>query len=154
MKISQDTALGTLFVAIGVAALLMALQYPMGTANRMGPGYFPLIVSALLSLIGAAIILRGRLGDAKLIEAIRWKPLAMVSAALVAFGLLIEGLGLPLAVFVLILGAALASDRFGWSGKATLGAAVFAGVCGLVFVRFLGLPIPMAGAWLKALGGF
>ena len=154
MKISQDTALGALFVTVGLVALLMALQYPMGTANRMGPGYFPVIVSALLSLIGAAIILRGRLGDAKLIEAIRWKPLAIVSAALVAFGLLIEGLGLPVSVFVLILGAAVASVRFRWNGKATVAAAAFAGVCGLVFVRFLGLPIPMAGAWLKALGGF
>ena len=154
MKIGQDTALGTLFVAVGATAFLMALQYPMGTANRMGPGYFPVIVSALLSLIGAAIILRGRLGEAKLIEAVRWRPLIIVSAALVAFGLLIEGLGLPLSVFVLILGGAMASVTFRWNVKAMLAAAVFAGVCGLVFVRFLGLPIPMAGVWLKALGGF
>jgi len=152
VKIRQDTILGSFFIVVGVTAFLMALQYPIGTANRMGPGYFPVIVSALLGLTGAAILLRGRIGETNLVEAVRWKPLAIVTAAIVVFGLLIERLGLPLSVFVLLVLAGAASIKFAWDWRAAAAAAVFSAVCGVVFVRLLGLPIPMFGSWLQAFG--
>lgn len=152
MNIRQDTILGSFFVIVGLAAFLMALQYPIGTANRMGPGYFPVIVSALLGLTGAAILLRGRIGATALVDPARWKPLAIVLAAIIIFGLLIERLGLPLSTFVLILLAATASIRFALNWRAAAGAAAIAALCGVVFVRLLGLPIPMFGSWLQALG--
>ncbi len=152
MKIRQDTILGSFFAVVGMTAFLMALQYPIGTANRMGPGYFPVIVSALLGLTGAAILLRARFGQANLVEAVRWKPLAIVSAAIVVFGLLIERLGLPLSIFVLLIVAGTASLKFAWNWRAVAAAAAFSIVCGLLFVRLLGLPIPMLGSWLQAFG--
>lgn len=153
MKISQDAALGALFFVVGVAALLMALEYPFGTANRMGPGYFPVIISTLLGVTGIAILMRARVGSSESIRPSRWMPLVIVPCAVVLFGLLVEKLGLPLAVLMLAVGAATASVSFRLSWKATAGAAAFSVICAVVFVELLGLPIPIAGTWLQAFGG-
>ena len=152
MNIRQDTILGSFFVIVGLTAFLMALQYPIGTANRMGPGYFPVIVSALLGLTGVAILLRGRIGETALVEPSRWKPLAIVLGAIIIFGLLVERLGLPLSTFVLILVAATASVKFALNWRAVAGAAAIGAICGIVFIRLLGLPIPMFGSWFQAIG--
>lgn len=152
VKIRQDAALGSLFVVVGVVALLIALSYPFGTANRMGPGYFPVIISALLTLTGIAILMRAGLGALETIGYVRWMPLLIVPGAICLFGLLIEKLGMPLAVLMLAVGAALASVQFRLSWKATAGAALFSAGCAVVFVELLGLPIPIAGTWLQAFG--
>lgn len=152
MKLTQDAVQGGLFLVIGVTALLMALQYPLGTPGRMGPGFFPITISALLSLTGISILLRSRLGMSETIRLARWLPLLIVSVAIIAFGFLLDKLGLPLAVLLLCIGAATASVRFELSWKAVAGAAVFSVVCGILFVTLLGLPIPLVGSWLQALG--
>lgn len=152
MKLTQDVVQGGLFLAIGGAALLMGLQYPLGTPGRMGPGFFPIIISALLALTGIGILLRARLGTSEVIHLTRWLPLFIVSAAIIAFGFLLDKLGLPLAVLLLCVGAAMASIRFQLDWKALAGAAVFSLICGILFVTLLGLPIPLVGSWLQAMG--
>lgn len=152
MKISQDAVQGGLFLAIGLTALLMALDYPLGTPGRMGPGFFPVIISALLTLTGVGILARARLARSEIISVSRWLPLVIVPVALVVFGFLLDKLGLPLAVLVLCIAAATASIRFALSWKAVAGAAAFSVLCGVLFVTLLGLPIPLVGSWLPALG--
>ena len=152
MKISQDVVQGGLFLAIGLTALLMALEYPLGTPGRMGPGFFPIVISALLSLTGLGILARARLGTSEVIRVTRWLPLVIVPVAIVVFGFLLDKLGLPLAVLLLCIGAATASVRFELSWKAVAGAAAFSIICGVLFVTLLGLPIPLVGRWLQALG--
>jgi len=152
MKITQDVVQGGLFLAIGLAALWMGLGYPLGTPGRMGPGFFPVIISALLSMTGIGILARARLGKSEIIRVSRWLPVVIVSGAIVAFGFLLDRLGLPLAVLLLCIGAATASLHFQLSWKAVAGAAVFSFVCGVLFVTLLGLPIPLVGSWLGALG--
>lgn len=154
MKTSHDTALGSFFVAIGGVAFLMALDYPFGTTGRMGPGYFPVIVSSMLVLVGVAVLLRGRLAGSPPIGSIRWKPLLIAPAAIALFGLMIEPLGLPLAILLLVIGSATASVKFRLDWKATLGAVAFSALCSAVFIKLLGLPIPLAGSWLRAVGLF
>ncbi|WP_164854883.1 tripartite tricarboxylate transporter TctB family protein [Devosia sp. 1566] len=152
MKITQDVVQGGLFTAIGIIALLMALGYPLGTPGRMGPGFFPVVISALLTLTGFAILARARLGTSEAIGLTRWLPIAIVSGAICVFGFLLDKLGLPLAVLLLCLGAGMASIRFELNWKAVGGAAAFSVVCGVLFVSLLGLPIPLVGTWLQALG--
>ena len=153
MKISQDTALGGLFLAVGAAALVLALDYPFGTPSRMGPGFFPVIVASLLGLTGIGILARGRLAGSLAIQSGRWKPLIIVPFTVALFGFLVESLGLPLAVMMLVVGTATASVSFKLSWKATAGAAAFSAGCALVFVELLGLPIPIVGTWFPAIGG-
>ncbi len=153
MKITQDALLGSLFVAVGATALIIALDYPIGSAGRMGPGYFPVIVATLLTVVGLGILLRARMGASEPITVARWLPVVVVSAAIVLFGLMIERLGLPAAVFLLCAVAALASVKFELAWKPIAGAAAFAAFCGLLFVRLLGLPLPIVGTWLQPLFG-
>ena len=54
----KDFVAGLLFVAVGIAAIVIAANYPLGTAARMGPGYFPRILGILLILLGSALALR------------------------------------------------------------------------------------------------
>ena len=151
MRINQDSALGAFFVAIGAIALFMARDYQFGTANRMGPGYFPTIISALLVLTGIAILMRGRFSGADIIGDVGWKPLVIVAGSIFMFGLLVQNLGLPLAVMMLATATATASVRFRLDWKATAGAAAFSACCSILFIDLLGLPIPLAGTWLQAL---
>ena len=152
MKLTQDVVQGGLFTAIGLAALLMALQYPLGTPGRMGPGFFPVVISALLTLTGIGILARARLGTSEIIGMTRWAPIAIVTLAIVAFGFLLDKLGLPLAVLLLCVGAGTASISFELNWKAVAGAVVFSIICGVLFVTLLGLPIPLVGTWLQAPG--
>lgn len=152
MKITQDAVQGGLFASIGLVAMVMALQYPLGTPGRMGPGFFPVAISGLLSITGIAIILRGWLGSSEAIRIGRWVPLAIVSAAIVVFGFLLDKLGMPLSVLFLCIAAGAASIKFSLDWKALAGAVVFSAVCGVLFVSLLGMPVPLVGSWLKALG--
>ncbi|MFD2649616.1 tripartite tricarboxylate transporter TctB family protein [Devosia albogilva] len=152
MKITQDAVQGSLFLGIGATALIIALGYPMGTPNRMGPGFFPVVISGLLTLVGIAILARGVITSSEAIRVTRWLPLVIVPGAIVLFGLLLDGLGLPLAVLVLTIGAATASVRFAFDWRAVAGAVLFAAICGVLFVRMLGLPIPLVGTWVSVFG--
>ena len=152
MKITQDAVQGGLFAAIGLAALMMALEFPIGSPSRMGPGFFPVVISTLLTLTGIGILVRARLGSSPAIEVTRWSPAIIVSIASVVFGFLLDKLGLPLAVLLLCIGAATASVRFELNWKAVVGAVAFSVVCGILFVTLLGLPIPLIGSWLQVFG--
>jgi putative tricarboxylic transport membrane protein len=152
MKASQDATLGVFLAAIGIVAGAIALTYPLGTPSRMGPGFFPLIISGLLTLTGVAALVRARRAGSPPVDAVTWRPVFIVPVMVVLFGLLIERLGLPLAVFMLVVGTAAASVKFEIGWKAAAGAAVFSAICALVFVKLLGLPIPLAGSWLPFSG--
>jgi len=52
---------GLLFVGFGLLAILVARDYPMGSAMRMGPGYFPTYIGLALVAIGAWIAADGLL---------------------------------------------------------------------------------------------
>ncbi|QQR38447.1 tripartite tricarboxylate transporter TctB family protein [Devosia rhizoryzae] len=151
MKITQDLVQGALFSIIGLVALVMALQFPLGTPNRMGPGFFPVVISALLLLTGIAILMRGRLGKSEVIAMSRWWPIAIVTVAIIVFGFLLDKLGLPVSVLLLCIGAGTASITFALNWKAVAGAVAFSAACGLLFVTLLGLPIPLVGSWLQVL---
>ena len=48
----KDFWAGLLYVVLGLAAVYIAQDYEMGTATRMGPGYFPTLLGGFLALIG------------------------------------------------------------------------------------------------------
>ena len=71
----------------------------------------------------------------------------LILVAVLLFGFLVRGAGLIPAALVLILMSAYASPKFTWGASILLaiGLAVFAV---LVFVKLLGLPMPILGPWL------
>jgi len=146
----KDLLAGLVFVGVGAAFGYAATGYPLGTAFRMGPGYFPLILAGALVVLGAAIMIKG-LTPAAADEAsgpVPWRGMLLLVAALIFFGTTVRGLGLGPALFVAAFLAALASRRNGLGGALLLAAGLAAfGV--LVFIYALRLPYPVIGPWLR-----
>lgn len=102
MKIRRDIAAGVFFSVIGLSALLMGLQYPIGTTFSMGPGYFPTIVSALMLILGLTLSVRSiRAADGPLLADIAWRPLIIILASVLGFALVIDRWGMIPALLVL-----------------------------------------------------
>lgn len=138
---------GLMYLVIGAIAIFLSRDFTMGTAVRMGPGYFPTVLGYLLALIGAASIIRSFIQEGTRIEGFAWGKIVFVTVSVVAFAVLLEGAGLVVAVLALIMISAAASNYFNWKHSLTyaVGTAVF---CGLVFIKGLGLPMPLFGPWL------
>lgn len=143
----KDFWTGIIFVCFGLAAVTIGQDYQMGTAGRMGPAYFPTILGTLLALIGAAAVIRGLIRPGEAIGKFHLKNLALVLAAVILFGVLMRGAGLVPAVLAVVLVSAYASPKFSW-GPTLLIAAGLAVFSVLVFVKLLGLPLPILGPWL------
>jgi hypothetical protein len=148
LRSARDLVAGCLFLAVGAAFFVLAQQYEVGTARRMGSGYFPVVLSLILMAIGLATAARGFLVDGPPIRDVAVKALALVTASIVLFGFLVQGAGLGFAVAALVLAAALAS-RHSRPLTALILAAALGIFCVLVFVRGLGLPFPALGSWLR-----
>ncbi len=146
----RDLLASAVFVAIGLVFLVGVLGLERGTAFRMGPGYFPLVLSGLLILIGAAIAIQALREQETVIHmhAVPWRGLVLILAAPVLFGFTVRGLGLLPAIAIVALISAFASRRM----KPLLAAAitiVLTLFCVLVFNVGLGLPIRLFGPWLS-----
>jgi hypothetical protein len=101
-----------MFTAFGVAAIVIGSNYPLGTAARMGPGYFPRMLGILLIVLGTVLVLRAlRLQGSPLP---RWpmRPTLVVLGSVILFGLIVTRVGLALSTVILILAASAASHEF------------------------------------------
>jgi len=109
---NKDLIAGLIFVFFGIATIWFARDYPMGSARRMGPAYFPTIIGGALAMLGLIISARSfrSLNDPIRLPALR--PLIMITAGVVGFALLLKPLGLVLALFVLILIGCLGGAHF------------------------------------------
>jgi len=137
---------GVIYATIGIAAIVIGRDYGMGSAMKMGPAYFPTILGALLAAIGAICILRSLLVSGPPIDAFALGALAMVIAAIVIFAILARGAGLVVAILALVMISSRASIKFSWSQSSALAAGLIA-FCALVFVKGLGIPLPLLGSW-------
>jgi hypothetical protein len=143
----KDFWAGVLYIAFGAAAFWIGRDYPMGSAGRMGAGYFPTILSVILMVIGLLSAARAFAQDGAAVGAIAWKPLVLVVGSTTLFGLLLPTAGLVVALIALILVSAIASQHFRFDPKATAGLILLVAFCTLVFVKALGVPMPLVGTW-------
>ena len=138
----KDFWAGLLFASVGLAAIILGSRYNLGTAARMGPGYFPRILGMLLILLGAIIALRALRVDGPAIPPWRWWSTGMVLGSVVLFGLIVNTVGLALSTVTLIVLASSASSEFRW--KESLVSGVFLAVLAVsVFVIGLKLQLPI-----------
>jgi len=142
VRLSADLLTGLLFVALGGFAIVYGSRYALGTAARMGPGYFPMLISGGLTLIGVVLVVRALLATGEVLGAIGWRPLVLVLAGVLAFGLLIDRLGLLAAGIALIVAARLADREFRWLETALLAVGLTLAAAA-VFLHGLGLPIKL-----------
>jgi len=142
----KDFWTGVIFMAVGSAAVLLARDYPFGTTFKMGPGYFPAVLGALLALVGLLAVLRGLWRPGSAIGVFAYREMLLILSATFVFGLMLRGAGLVTAVFLLVVVGAAASRYFRWSAAVALGFGMSA-FCALVFVKALGLPLSLFGPW-------
>jgi hypothetical protein len=138
----KDFFAGLLFIAIGIADIAIAANYPLGTAARMGPGYFPRILGILLIALGSILALRALKLNGAPLPSWPWRPTVVVLAAVVAFGLLVTHVGVVLATIALIVASSAASHEF--RPKESLIAGVLLATLAVgVFVLGLKLQLPI-----------
>lgn len=152
LKNAKDFWSGVMFIAFGLFFAGFAGQYDLGTAARMGPGYFPTMLGLLLVAIGAFVSFKGLRTEAEdghgRVDKFHFKPLLLVLGAVVAFGLLLRPAGLIVALLALIFISSLGSGEF--KLKEILPLAI--GLCLLVLAVFiwgLGLTIPVLPAFMQ-----
>jgi hypothetical protein len=142
VKNPQDFGAAVVFVAIGAAGLYFAGDLAFGSAARMGPGYFPTVLSAIILLIGIGVGLRALAIDGPAIERIPVRPIAVIVVCIIGFGFLIERLGVAITAAALVILASYA--RRGARLKETIALAVGLSVFAIgVFVHALGQPLPI-----------
>ncbi|MTH79738.1 tripartite tricarboxylate transporter TctB family protein [Paracoccus aestuariivivens] len=147
---SKDFWAGSVYVAIGLAALVIAQDYKMGTAARMGAGYFPTVLSGILILIGLASILRSFTSKGEAVGRIQLRPLILVVGSTLIFAASVRFLGTLIAVPLMCLLAASASRLFRISLPALGALALLTAFCVLVFQMGLGVPLPILGSLFGA----
>jgi len=143
----RDFWTGLLYIFFGASAMIIARDYNMGTAFRMGPAYFPSILGAVLAVIGAIAVIRSFIALGAPIGRFSFKGLALVTLSVLVFGFLVRGAGLVLALPLLVIVSAYASTRFRWRTTLMMAASLTI-FCALVFAKGLGIPLPIIGPWL------
>lgn len=146
----RDVLAGMTFVAVGAAFAVTSVTYEVGTALRMGPGYFPLVVGALTVVFGALVIAKGFVaGESGDIGDIPWRAIVLILGAVLFFGLTVRGLGLVPTVFVAALMSTFASRRTTVVGGVLIAAGLTV-ISVLIFVVALSLRLSLFGPWLGA----
>ncbi len=139
----RDFWSGVLFGALGLfVAIYAATQYQLGSALRMGPGYFPAAVGGLVALLGFILAVRSLRVAGPAIPRLYWRPILFIVVASIAYGYLLKPLGLVLSTALAVVVAAFAGHEFRWR-EALILAAVLAVFSVGVFVYALGLPFPL-----------
>jgi hypothetical protein len=144
----KDFWSGLLFIAIGLFAILYGLKYTLGTAARMGPGYFPRILGILLILLGSILALRALRLDGPPLPRWKWRPTVVVLGSVVLFGAIVQWAGIALSTVILIVGSSAASSEFRPRESLIVGVVLAALAVG-VFVIGLKLQLPIWPAFVS-----
>ena len=132
---NKDYYGGALMIAIGLAAIIQGRQYPIGTLSRMGPGFFPVALGAILAFTGLAIVVSARFAARKAEETAlppEWRGWLCIGLSIIAFVVLGRYGGLVPATFAIVFIAAL-GDRQNTILAATVLALSIVVICIAVF---------------------
>jgi hypothetical protein len=140
IKGPQDLGAAVVFILIGIAGLVFGQELAFGTSAKMGPGYFPTILSILILALGVGLLIHAFIVSGPSIEPVQLRPIFFIVVSILAFGYLIALLGLAITAVIMTLFAAYARREVNlrenlWLG---LGLALFAV---LVFVYGLSQPL-------------
>ncbi|KQV81577.1 tripartite tricarboxylate transporter TctB family protein [Rhizobium sp. Root1220] len=145
---STNALCGAVFVALGGFFVYQSLTLELGTALRMGPGYFPLVLAIILMVLGAIVLVQSMRLEGEPIGPIAVRGMAFILPAPVFFGLTVRGLGFIPSLFLAALIAAFASTRMKAPMAVVLAAAITL-FSVIVFSYALGLPFTRFGPWVR-----
>ena len=151
LRRGNNVASGLLLVAIGGYFAWSGRALEISTMSNMGPGYFPLILSCLLILLGVLVIFVDappvETEPARAVAPIPWRGVVLLTAALLFFALLVRPMGLGPSLAGAVAISSLASRK--WRPLPTLIMTAVMAACGwAVFIKLLGMPVPFLGPWI------
>jgi Tripartite tricarboxylate transporter TctB family len=146
----RDFGAGIMYMVIGLFFAIIATQYQMGTAAKMGPGYFPFYLGILMTLLGLLVLVKSFSATAAIekIPKFNWRIIAQITGSVVLYGLLLPRLGFLVAVVTLVLVSASASKEFTWKGS-LINAGFLVAFTYSVFVLGLKLQFPLLPVFLQ-----
>jgi hypothetical protein len=141
----QDLGAAVVFLVIGGVGLYFGRELTFGTAAKMGPGYFPMLLSGLVLVLGLVLAVRSIRVPGPPIERVPLRPILLIVVSVVAFGYLLDALGLAVSAAAVTVLAGYARRKVNLRETLLLavGLSVF---CVLVFVVGLSQPLPL-GWW-------
>jgi len=143
----KDFWSGVIFIAIGLFAITYGTKYTLGSAARMGPGYFPRILGTLLMVLGAILALRALRSHGPPLPGWKWRPTVIVLGSVVLFGAIVQPVGIAISTVILIVGASAASPEFR-PREALIAGVLLATLAVGVFVIGLKLQLPIWPAFI------
>jgi hypothetical protein len=145
---NRDYYAGALMLAIGAATVWQGAGYRFGSLTRMGPGFFPVALGALLAVLGIAIAI-GAVRKRNAVDALdaapaEWRAWACILIGVGSFVVLGKYGGLLPATFAIVFISAL-GDRDNTPRSAFVLAVAMCAVCVVVFWWLLQIRLPLVG---------
>ena len=143
IKSPKEFWAGLMFIAFGAFAVVGAqMNYQMGTAVRMGPGYFPTVLGGILAALGVFVLIESLVVDGEKVAKMYFRPLLFICIANLVFAYVLKPLGLILSIVALVFISALGGHEFKIKEVAILTIAMVL-MSVWVFVKALSLPFPI-----------
>jgi hypothetical protein len=148
VKSQQDLWAGLMFIAFGLFFLIVAqMNYQMGSAVRMGPGYFPSVLGGLLAFLGLLVLIDSLVEEGPKVAKFHFRPLIFIAVSSLAFAYLLKPLGLALASIIMVFVAAYGGHEFKWKEVAIMSVSLVI-FSVIVFVKGLTLPFPVCPSFI------
>ena len=145
IKSQRDFFSGLMFIVVGVVFAVGATNYSMGSSAKPGAGYFPLMLSVIMAILGAIVLFKSLTietegGDP--IGHIAWRPLMVIIVSIDVFAIALQRLGMFITIPLLIEMVSFAGDEFSWKGVIANSIVLTAGSW-VIFIWGLNLTIPL-----------
>ncbi len=150
IKNPKDFFSGVMFLAVALLFAIGLQELQIGSALRMGPGYFPLVLILLIAALGFVLLFNGVRVAGEPFGAISWRSIALITLPTIFFGATLKGLGFIPSLSITLLATTFATRQ--WDLKTSVAVTVCLVLFSwLIFVRGLGLPLALLGPWV---GGY
>ena len=142
LRNNKDFWAGIMLIVIGAASIFIARGYSFGSTMRMGPGYFPSVLGAILVMFGIYVLIIGLRAAETITVRCSTRALIVLPLSLVAFGVLMTHAGFIPAMALLVFGSASAGREFKLV-EVLLLTVMLTGLSVAIFIWGLGLPYPL-----------
>ena len=112
IKSPKDFWAGLMFIGFGLFFMVVARNYQMGSAVRMGPAYFPTVLGGIMAVLGGFVLFQSLVVKGKPFPKMSFKPIFFISLALILFGYLLKPLGFILALVLMVFVSAFCGHEF------------------------------------------
>jgi hypothetical protein len=143
-RFNKDRVSGVLLFVLGCGIVLQGVSYRMGELTRMGAGYIPVVLGALLAAVGIATFVTAESGDFGTAKEVptEWRGWLCVLGGVFAFVILGEYGGMLPATFISVFIAAM-GDRGNNIKQSLLLSAGITAAGLLIFHYGLGMTFPL-----------